>query len=289
MSELPDQHRSAPENEAEEVTRPSEKRPRKYAPVERVASIGIAEDAEARRDFFSEALREALAPFAGVLERRINPFLAALEAIPDDVERLTHANVSLPMIGPILDQPPVEPASQSDSETERAKYVRYLRPPGALPPGEFENRCTRCGKCVEACPAQAIRMDAYAIMADGLPAIVPATQPCVVCTSLACMPSCPSGALQVVEKLKIRLGTARVDRELCRRESGEDCRLCVEACPIDGSAGREAAIFIHEQTGRIRVRKNVCIGCGMCENRCPTNPTAIVVEPYRTPVDPIVA
>jgi ferredoxin-type protein NapG len=286
MSQLPDPQPSSPADSAKEAPPPPDGQ-HDHAPVKRVVRPA-ATGGEARRDFFSSAMREALAPFAGILEQRINPFLAALEALPDDVERMTKTNVSLPVAGPLLDQPLTPSGLLADREAERAQAVRFLRPPGALPPGEFENRCTRCGKCVEACPAHAIRLDAYALIADGLPSVVPATQPCVVCESLACMPSCPSGALQVVEKSKIKMGTAKVDRDLCRREGGEDCRLCVEACPIQNAAG-EAALFIHEATGRIRVRKNVCIGCGLCENCCPTNPMAIVVQPYRPPVDPIVA
>lgn len=265
--------------------------PRPQTPVKRVAPKSLpVEDPAARRDFFSEAMRETLAPFVGIIERRINPFLAALEAIPDDVERLTHANIFLPGIGPLLDQPPAQPAATPPQPPPEP--VRYLRPPGALPPGEFESRCTRCGKCVEVCPAHAIRLDSYDMSTDGMPTILAAIQPCVVCDTLACMSSCPSGALQVVERLHIKMGTAKVDRDTCRRETGEDCRLCVEACPIDGTGASEpgpAALVIHAETGRIHVRKNVCIGCGLCESRCPVDPPAITIQPHRLPIDPIVA
>jgi ferredoxin-type protein NapG len=287
MSEPPHQHPSAAEHPTASTAPSTNQIEDAPAPVTRVPpSDG---DGEARRDFFSEALREALAPFAGIIERRINPLLAALEAIPDQVERFTQSDISLPVAGSAHDQPHTRSAGNAAVEAKPAPSMRFLRPPGAVPPGEFESLCNRCGKCVEVCPAHAIIMDSYALETGGLPAVVPATQPCVVCSSLACMSSCPTGALRVVEAPNIKMGTARVDRMLCRRESGEDCRSCVEACPIDGGNGGEAAIFIHQETGRIRVRKNVCIGCGLCENRCPTNPQAIFVEPYRAPVDPIVA
>lgn len=292
MSQTPDS--PAPESPAEEkppsTSRATNARPQ--TPVQRVTPKSLpVEDPAARRDFFSEAMRETLAPFVGIIERRINPFLAALEALPDDVERLTHANISLPGIGPLLDQPP---AHRADTHLPclPPEPIRYLRPPGALPPGEFESRCTRCGKCVEVCPAHAIRLDSYDMSTDGMPTILAATQPCVVCDTLACMNNCPSGALQVIERLNIKMGTAKVDRDTCRRESGEDCRFCIEACPIDGTGATPpalAAIFIHAETGRIRVRKNVCIGCGLCESRCPVDPPAITIQPHRPPTDPIVA
>ena len=34
-----------------------------------------------------------------------------------------------------------------------------LRPPGALPHGEFEEKCLGCGDCVFVCPARAITAD----------------------------------------------------------------------------------------------------------------------------------
>jgi ferredoxin-type protein NapG len=257
--------------------------------------------ADDRREFFSEAMREALAPLAGLLERKINPFLAALEAIPAEVERLTE--VSLPAMERVLDQPLLGMGGSGGGDVMSARTFplpqnggaapEYLRPPGAMAPGEFETVCSRCAQCVAACPAQAIQLDAKHLVADGLPYIVAAHQPCVVCDELACMKSCPTGALMLVDRLKIKMGTARVDAKQCLRDRGEDCRLCVEVCPItEGGGGASPlgdAIFIHEQSGKVRVRKNACIGCGLCESRCPTSPPAIRVDPFRAAVDPIIA
>jgi ferredoxin-type protein NapG len=256
--------------------------------------------ADDRREFFSEAMKEALAPLAGLLERKINPFLAALEAIPAEVERLTE--VSLPAMERVLDQPMLGLGSgqnpktvslpQSEGNGEAAPLA-FLRPPGAMAPGEFETVCSRCAQCVAACPAQAIQLDSKHLIADGLPYIVPTHQPCVVCDELACMKSCPTGALMLVDRLKIKMGTARVDAQQCLRDRGEDCRLCVEVCPITEAGGGTSAIgdaiFIHAESGRVRVRRNACIGCGLCESRCPTAPPAIRVEPFRAAVDPIIA
>jgi ferredoxin-type protein NapG len=240
-------------------------------------------------------MRETLAPLAGLIERRINPLLAALEAIPDDVARFT--NAPLPTMGGALDQPhaapppPAGPKHWPLGEGAPANMpAQFLRPPGSAGGGQFETRCTMCSRCVEVCPAKAIRLDAYGLVADRLPYIVAAEQPCVVCDSLACMAECPTGALQLTDRLKIRMGTARVNLELCVRETGEDCRVCLESCPIMGEgAGPEGgALFIHAGSGRVRVRRSACVGCGLCESRCPTKPAAITVTPHRA-VDPIVA
>src|SRR4051812_12067273 len=58
-----------------------------HAPVKRVGAPGPVKKKSAapndgRRDFFSDAMREALGPFTGIIERKLHPILSALEAIP---------------------------------------------------------------------------------------------------------------------------------------------------------------------------------------------------------------
>ncbi|MDX1681653.1 MAG: 4Fe-4S dicluster domain-containing protein [Phycisphaeraceae bacterium] len=157
---------------------------------------------------------------------------------------------------------------------------RWLRPPGARPESEFLTTCESCGECVQACPAQCIRLDAQ--RAGGGPYIIARESPCVVCDDLACMPACPTDALQLVDHVQqIDMGWAIVDHDRCLRTEpdGEDCRLCVEPCP-EG----EAAIGINPQ-GLVEVRDG-CIGCGVCEHACPTEPASIVVEPHHAGPSP---
>ena len=85
------------------------------------------------------------------------------------------------------------------------------------------------------------------------------------------MHACPSGALELVELAKIQMGLARLYEEHCLRSNGEDCRICVEKCPLG-----EAAIRI-DQAGTVEVREPGCVGCGVCEMYCPTTPKAIVI------------
>jgi ferredoxin-type protein NapG len=149
-----------------------------------------------------------------------------------------------------------------------------IRPPGALPEEEFIERCYRCGNCVDVCPARAIKAtaceDAERV---GMPYIAPSEAACVVCDELACMKSCPSGALALVsEPRAIRMGLAKLDPVVCVRHRGEECRICIDRCPFGTDA-----IDIGDG-GEITVKTDGCVGCGMCEFFCPTAPKAISVE-----------
>ena len=153
-----------------------------------------------------------------------------------------------------------------------------LRPPGALPELEFLDRCERCHACVASCPAGAIRPIKTEGAANGSPGIVAETQPCVVCSDLSCMSACPSGALQVIPRQAIDMGLASVNVETCLRSSGDPCRLCVDLCPIGDSAIRVG------ESGGIEVGAS-CVGCGVCEQACPTTPKSIAIEPNPLGVD----
>ena len=250
-------------------------------PPRAVHAAPPAEPTQGRRDFFGDALREVLAPLSGLLERRITPMLTAIEQLPAEVERA--AGLTDSARDP-LDQPHVPRHTGLPVLPSPTLPERYLRPPGALPPGEYESVCSRCGKCAEFCPAHAIKLDKSGLIASGAPYIVPTDQPCVVCDALACMNVCPSGALKLVDKLHIRMGLARVNYQTCLRTRGDDCRVCVNACPIGASA-----LAISPTTGRVIVKKNGCVGCGLCEQMCQTWPRSITVHPPGTRPDPLIA
>ena len=152
----------------------------------------------------------------------------------------------------------------------------WFRPPGALPEATFLETCSRCGNCVESCPADAIQsLQSGQSHLDGTPYIDPNYQPCVVCDSLECMQVCPSGALQSLAAHEIRIGLAAVNYDTCLRSDGVDCRDCVDSCPIGGNAIR----FNAEE--RVEILSAGCVGCGVCQYQCPTNPKSIVVQPIQ--------
>jgi ferredoxin-type protein NapG len=198
-----------------------------------------------RRKLFRQGLRRLLTP----LEKSISP----LEAVARQIGAL-------------------------ENRFRRVALTRYpndyLRPPGALPEQSFLDTCSRCGICVRVCPAQCIKIDATAKQAGGAPFIQADTSACVVCDGRFCMYNCPSGALLPTPLKKIDMGTAKWEPSTCVRRNGDDCQRCVDACPLGSAA-------IELKGDRIHVIEPGCIGCGMCQEVCPTVPKSIFVVPVR--------
>ncbi len=149
-----------------------------------------------------------------------------------------------------------------------------LRPPGMLHELLLQKHCTHCGKCVEACPADAIfPLGADWGSAAGTPAIDARKQPCVLCTGLKCTHVCPSDALlPIYSNSDVTMGWAKLDVASCLTHQGQACTVCFDHCPRPG-----ALVFGEE--GKLRVDEQQCVGCGLCEHFCPTEPTSIRVQP----------
>lgn len=205
--------------------------------------------------------------FRGVLHETFD----WIEQAAQTLNRLAKSQLSVDQSSPGetaedgADKKPGGPASQ---------HPVFLRPPGALPPIAFADTCSRCGKCVEACPAGCIKLSDAA---NGLPYIVARWSPCVVCDELACMNVCPTGALQPLDQVdQINMGQAEVNPERCLRTNdtgaNEDCRICVDQCPVG-----PLALQVGE-SGLLEVGDG-CTGCGVCEWSCPTEPPSITVRP----------
>ena len=175
---------------------------------------------------------------------------------------------------------------------------KLLRPPGALDEFEFLTKCTRCDKCMRACPENAIlRAGPGAGLALGTPYIDPRSIPCFLCTTLPCVAECDDEALvwpertlangTVIEGPKAtRMGTARVKPGQCVTWDTLDhearaCRVCVDRCPYPEEALRIAAPAEGEAVGHPVVDADVCTGCGLRVFACPAEPAAIVVDPRR--------
>jgi MauM/NapG family ferredoxin protein len=169
-----------------------------------------------------------------------------------------------------LEPPPLRPSS-------------LIRPPGALPEPEFQNRCVRCGECMTACLTNTLQPVWFKSGLSGLwtPAVTArlagCDQGCNVCGFV-----CPTGAirpLELEEKVFAKIGTARIITSRCIAwEQDRQCLICDEICPYNAISSR---FFDGRPVTVPVVNENRCNGCGFCEQKCPVEgESAIVVEAH---------
>jgi ferredoxin-type protein NapG len=162
------------------------------------------------------------------------------------------------------------PDSDINPETRR-----YIRPPGALKEKEFLALCTKCDECVKACPHYSIRkLNKDFDIADVTPIIVPEETPCYMCEGFPCIRSCKEGALvEVKDKEEVAMGKAYINESNCMAYGVQFCEQCVKNCPIPDA--------MYQEDNKPVVRKEKCVGCGICETVCKTvnQPIAIKIVP----------
>ncbi|MDH7499127.1 MAG: 4Fe-4S binding protein [candidate division NC10 bacterium] len=155
-----------------------------------------------------------------------------------------------------------------------------IRPPGAMAEREFLRRCIRCGECMKVCPTHGLQPALLQGGWEGLwsPVLIPRLGYCEYSCTL-CGQVCPTGAIQrlpLSEKQKVRIGLAFVDQGRCLPyHSGIPCIVCEEHCPTPKKAIWLQTGWVKDRQGRSkrvqlpRVDLQLCIGCGICEKRCP--------------------
>lgn len=154
-------------------------------------------------------------------------------------------------------------------------------PPGAQSLSNMAAHCTGCQLCVSVCPNGVLRPS------EG---IVTLMQPessyergycrpeCTKCSEV-----CPAGAIiriTAAEKSAIQIGHAVWIKENCvPLTDGVECGNCARHCPT-GAITMVPSDANDPESPRIPVvNTERCIGCGACENLCPSRPfSAIYVE-----------
>jgi len=162
-----------------------------------------------------------------------------------------------------------------------------IRPPGARDEAAFLSRCVRCSECMMVCPTGGLQPDLATGGIEGIycPVLVPRVGYCVYQCTL-CGQVCPTKAIEeltIPEKLVTVIGKAYIDTNRCLPYAyGVNCAVCQEHCPT-----ADKAIVFKEVAGQVTadgdplkkpvIVYDLCVGCGICEFKCPVQGTAAVV------------
>ena len=110
--------------------------------------------------------------------------------------------------------------------------------------------CIACGICVRTCPVDAIKIDNNLARIDHAK--------CIVCG--LCVKKCPTSAIH--DYIPVR-PKAYIDPSIC---DGLD--VCKKVCPVSAISGEIRSVHV--------VNQEKCIGCRMCEARCPKKAISMV-------------
>ena len=169
----------------------------------------------------------------------------------------------------------------------RTRNSRLIRPPGVNDETEFLSKCLRCSECMKVCPTTGLQPVQGEAGAEGLwtPTLMPRIGHCDYGCN-ACGQVCPSGAippLALEQKRVAVIGTAIVNRNRCLPwASATPCIVCEEMCPTPEKSIRLEEVTVTDANGesvtlqRPVVLREICIGCGICENHCPLEGDAAI-------------
>ncbi len=158
-----------------------------------------------------------------------------------------------------------------------------ITPFGSESVEKFYKHCTACQLCVTVCPNNVLRPSSRLehLMQPEMSFEKGYCRPeCVKCSEV-----CPAGAILKItpeEKTEWKVGTAGMDYDLCVvNRDGVSCGNCAHHCPV-GAIRMVRKNPDDEKSPRIpSVNEEKCIGCGACENLCPSRPiSAITVNGY---------
>jgi polyferredoxin len=155
-----------------------------------------------------------------------------------------------------------------------------IRPPGSREEKEFLRRCVKCGECMKVCITGGLQPALLEADLEGIwsPVLMPRIGYCEYRCTL-CGQVCPTGAireLSLEEKAGVKIGLAMIDKNRCLPFAhGMSCIVCEEVCPTPKKAIWFEEVRVRDRSGQERILKqphvdlDLCIGCGICETKCP--------------------
>jgi polyferredoxin len=180
----------------------------------------------------------------------------------------------------------IPPLIRTSPITQR-RAGRLIRPPGALPEGEFLRRCVRCGECMKVCLTNGLQPVLFEAGLEGIwtPRFDFRIGYCQYYCTL-CGQVCPTEALKKLtqeEKARTKIGLAYIDKNRCiPYAQGGECIVCEEHCPTPDKAIKFEAAEVMTPQGKKKIRRPVidlklCIGCGICEYKCPLHDQPAII------------
>ena len=156
-----------------------------------------------------------------------------------------------------------------------------ITPPGSQGARHMAVHCTGCQLCVAVCPSQVLRPSG---------SLLTLMQPEVSYERGYCRPECtkcsevcPAGAIHRItpaDKSAIQIGHAVwIEANCVVNTDGVDCGNCARHCPTGAILMVPKDAEMPDSPKIPVVNTERCIGCGACENLCPSRPfSAIYVE-----------
>ena len=172
-------------------------------------------------------------------------------------------------------------------DKQRPQRQQPICPPGSVSLRHLQQHCTGCQLCVSACPNGVLRPSSdlmHLMMPEASYERGYCRPECTRCSDV-----CPAGAIIRFEgdekarravKASTKVGTAHWIKDNCVvLTDGVSCGLCSRRCPA-GAITMVPSDPADPKSPQIpAVDEERCIGCGACENLCPSRPfSAIYVE-----------